>query len=144
MSRLASLRAVLFSGEQPSFYWQLWLTTVNAVGLLVVVGAVFDLQAILGPEGPDGIYQRSLYPLLPAAVTLGVAVAERSVERVAVSGGALVGYVAILAAVGVAGERLVDGRAFALAGTLAVLTFVGLGVVLGRRAERLAGAAAST
>ena len=139
MSRLASLRAVLFSGEQPSFYWQLWLTTVNAVGLLVVVGAVFDLRAVLGPEGPGGIYQRSLYPLLPAAVTLGVAVAERSLERVAVSGGALVGYVAILVAVGVAGGMLVDGRAFALAGVLGVLTFVALGVVLGRRAERLAG-----
>ena len=132
---------MLFSGAQPSFYWQMWLTAVNAVGLLVVLGVLFDLRAVLGPAGPDGIYQRSLYPLLPAAVTLGVAVAERSLERVAVSGGALVGYVALLAAVGVVGEMLVDGRAFALAGTVAVVGFVGLGVVLGRRAERLSRAA---
>jgi hypothetical protein len=137
VSRLASLRAVLFSGERPSFYWQLWLTTVNAVGLLVVVGALFDLRVVLGPEGPTGIYQRSLYPLVPAAATLGVAVAERSVGRVAVSGGALVGYVAILAGVGVVGGMLADGQAFALAGGVGVLTFVSLGVVLGRRAERV-------
>jgi hypothetical protein len=129
---------VLLAGEQPSFYWQLWLTTVNAVGLLVVVGALFDLRVVLGPHGPAGIYQRSLYPLVPAAATLGVAVAERSLERAAVSGGALVGYVALLGLVGVLGGMLVDGRAFALGGALAVLTFVTLGVVLGRRAERVA------
>jgi hypothetical protein len=131
----------LLSGERPSFYWQLWLTTVNAVGLLVVVGAVFDLRAVLGPDGQAGIYQRSLYPLVPAAATLGVALAERSAERAAVSGGALVGYVALLGAVGVAGGMLADGRAFALAGTVAVAVFVALGAVLSRRAQRVAGAA---
>lgn len=132
---------MLLSGERPSFYWQLWLTTVNAVGLLVVVGAVFDLRAVLGPDGQAGIYQRSLYPLVPAAATLGVALAERSAERAAVSGGALVGYVALLGAVGVAGGMLADGRAFALAGTVAVAVFVALGAVLSRRAQRVAGAA---
>jgi hypothetical protein len=66
-------------------------------------------------------------------------VAERSVGRVAVSSGALVGYVAVLAAVGVVGGMLADGQAFALAGGVGVLTFVVLGVVLGRRAERVAG-----
>ena len=141
MSRLARLRAVLLSGERPSFYWQLWLTMINAVGLLVVFGVVFDLRAVLGADGPAGIYQRSLYPLVPAAATLGVALAERSAERAAVSGGALLGYVALLGAVGVAGGMLADGRAFALAGAVAVAVFVVLGGVLSRRAQTVAGAA---
>ena len=129
---------MLLSGEQPSFYWQLWLTTVNAVGLLVVVGALFDLRAVLGPDGPAGIYQRSLYPLVPAAATLGVALAERSAQRAAVSGGALLGYVGLLGAVGVVGGMLADGRAFALAGAVAVAVFVVLGAVLSRRAQAVA------
>lgn len=130
---------MLFSGHKPSFYWQLWLTAVNAVGLLVVIGALFDLRAVLGPDGRGGIYQRSLYPLLPAALTLGAAVAEQSLDRVAVSAGALVGYVALLFAVGVAGEMLVSGRPFAVAGVVAVVSFAVLGLVLGRRADRVAG-----
>jgi hypothetical protein len=127
----------LLSGEQPSFYWQLWLTTVNAVGLVVVLGAVFDLRAVLGPEGPGGIYQRSLYPLVPAAVTLGAAIAERSAERVAVSAATLAGYVGLLALVGVAGGMVADGQAFAVAGAVSVVGLAAFGLALGRRARRV-------
>jgi hypothetical protein len=116
------------------------LTAINGVGLLIVLGVVFDLQSVLGPEGRAGIYQRSLYPLLPAALTLGAAVAERSVKRATVSGVALGGYVGLLILVGVAGEMLIQGQAFALAGGIAVLVFGGLGLGLGRRAQQVTAA----
>jgi hypothetical protein len=139
MGALARLRAVLFSNAEPPFYWQLWLTSVNLIGLFVVLGVVFDVRAILGPEGPRGIFQRALYPLFPAALTLGAALAERRPRRILLSGGALVGYVAVLGFVGVVDGLVTTGRAFLLAGTVGCLVFLGLGVLLALRAERPVG-----
>lgn len=139
MGAVSRLRSVLFSDAEPPFYWQLWLTSVNLVGLLVVVGVLFDVRAILGPEGPAGIFQRALYPLFPAALTLGAALGQRRPRRVLLSGSALVGYVAILGWVGVVDGLLTTGSQFLFAGVVGCLVFLGLGVVLAVRAERVAG-----
>jgi hypothetical protein len=134
MDVLGRVRSALFSASEPPFYWQLWLTGVNLVGLLVVVGILFDLRAVLGPDGRAGIYQRALYPLFPAALTLGVALWERRPRRVLLSGGALAGYVVVLAWVGLLAELFGPGRSFLLAGLFGCVVFCALGAALAARA----------
>jgi hypothetical protein len=135
MNAVARLRSVLFSDTEPPFYWQLWLTSVNLVGVVVLSAVLLDLRVVLGPEGPRGIYQRSLYPLFPAALTMGAALVERHPRRVLLSGGALAGYVGLLFVVGVGADLLGPGLPFAVAGTTGCVVFAALGGVLARGAS---------
>lgn len=137
-SALARLRSALTA--EPDLYWQCWLTGINLVGLVVVVGAVFDVALVVG-EGRTGIYRRSLYPLAPPALTLGAALAERCRRRVMLSGGLLVGYVAVIVAVGVVGEAVREAPGYPAAGLAGCLALVALGAALARRARVVDGEA---
>jgi hypothetical protein len=112
----------------PTRYERAWLTSINAVGLIVVAGVLFDSTLLLG-SGQRGVFQRALYPLVPPAVSLGVALAARSPRGTALSVGALVAYGAVLTAVGTlpaalaAAPGLVAGGVVG-AGGLAVAGFV--------------------
>jgi hypothetical protein len=134
---LARLRARLTA--EPDLYWRLWLTGVNLVGLVVLSGALLDLRVVIG-TGRTGIYRRSLYPLVPPALTLGAALAgppRGRPRRIALSGGLLVGYVGILAVVGVLGEALRRAPAYPAAGLVGCLALAGIGAALARRADRV-------
>lgn len=113
MSTLARLRDRL--ARDPSRYERAWLTSINAVGLVVVLGVLFDSTLVLG-RGQTGIFQRALYPLVPPAVTLGVAFRTRTRRGVALSAGLLVAYVLVLAFVGTLGEMLGTAPIYAVAG----------------------------
>jgi hypothetical protein len=135
---LSRLRSALTAA--PDLYWRCWLTAINLVGLVVVVGALFDVGLVVG-AGRTGIYRRSLYPLAPPALTLGAALAERRRRRVALSGGLLAGYVAALAAVGVVGESIRNAPGYPAAGLVGCLALAALGGALARRARTVDGEA---
>lgn len=86
-------------GVVPARYERAWVSSINAVGVIVLVGVLFDSTALLG-SGQRGVFQRALYPLVPPSVSLGVALAEEYRRGVAVSAGALVIYLTVLAVVG--------------------------------------------
>ncbi len=129
-SPLSRLRAVLTA--EPDSYWRLWLTGINLVGLVVVAGALFDIGAVVG-RGQTGIYRRSLYPFVPPALTLGAALFGRSRRRLALSGGLLLGYAALLTAVGVLPEALRVAPRYSLAGLLACVALTAVGWAFARR-----------
>lgn len=131
-SAIARLRSALTA--EPDLYRQCWLTGINLVGLVVVTGALFDVGLVIG-EGRAGIYRRSLYPLVPPALTLGVALVERRHRRMALSGGLLAGYVVVLAALGLVGEAVRVAPAYPAAGLAGCLALVALGAALARRAR---------
>lgn len=123
MSVRRSVRALL--DTDPGLYERAWLTSINAVGVLVVLAVVLDSSLVLG-RGQSGIFRRALYPLVPPAVTLGVAVAVGTRRGVFFSTGILVGYVALLVAVGTAQASLASAPAYAVvavAGTAVAITF---------------------
>lgn len=91
----------------PGLYERAWLTSINVVGVIVVLAVVFDSSLVLG-RGQSGVFQRALYPLVPPAVTLGVAIAIGKRRGVVFSAGVLVGYVALLAVVGTIQSSLVS------------------------------------
>lgn len=113
MSTLDRVRARL--ARDPSPYERAWLTSINAVGLLVVLGVLFDSTLVLG-RGQTGIFRRALYPLVPPAVTLGVAVREGPSRGVALSASLLVGYTIILTLVGTLGSMLAMAPQYAVVG----------------------------
>lgn len=117
MSTLARLRARL--ARDPSPYERAWLTSINAVGLLVVLGVLFDSTLVLG-RGQTGIFQRALYPLVPPAVTLGVALRTGTRRGAVLSAGLLVAYVLVLAVVGTLGELLGTAPIYAVVSAVGV------------------------
>ena len=58
------VRAVV--AAKPGPYERAWLTSINAVGLIVVLAVIFDISTLLG-SGRSGVFQRALYPLVPPA-----------------------------------------------------------------------------
>jgi len=110
----------------PSRYERAWLTSINVVGLLVVLGVLVDSRLLLG-SGQTGIFQRALYPLVPPALTLGVALAAGTRRQIAFSGVALVAYVALLAVVGTFRTALEVAPVYALAGAVGSLVLVAVG-----------------
>lgn len=127
MSTLDRVRARL--ARDPTPYERAWLTSINAVGLLVVLGVLFDSTLVLG-EGRTGIFQRALYPLAPPVVTLGVAVREGRRRGVALSAGLLVCYVAILAFVGNISAMLATAPRYAVVGVVGAGLLALVGYVL--------------
>ncbi len=115
-----SLRALL--GGDPGPYERAWLTSINTVGLIVVAAVVFDISVVLG-SGQSGVFQRALYPLVPPAATLGVALAIERRRGVVLSAGLLVGYVALLAVTGTLQAALASAPGYAVAAV------IGIGVV---------------
>ncbi|WP_246985183.1 hypothetical protein [Halorientalis marina] len=121
MSTLDRVRARL--ARAPSRYERAWLTSVNLVGLVVVLGVLFDLDLVLG-NGQTGIFRRALYPLVPPAVTLGVALWGGHRRGAGLSAALLVGYAVVLALVGTLGPMLATAPVYAAVGVAgaAVLT----------------------
>jgi hypothetical protein len=117
VSTLARLRARL--ARDPSPYERAWLTSINAIGLLVVLGVLFDSTLVLG-QGQTGIFQRALYPLVPPAVTLGVALRTGTRRGTALSAGLLVVYVFVLAFAGTMGTMLGVAPIYAVVGAVGV------------------------
>ena len=113
MSTLDRVRARL--ARDPSRYERAWLTSINAVGLVVVLGVLFDSTLVLG-RGRTGIFQRALYPLVPPAVTLGVALRTGTRRGAALSAALLVVYVLVLAFVGTLGAMLGAAPSYAAVG----------------------------
>jgi hypothetical protein len=99
----------------PSRYERAWFRSINAVGLAVLVAVVLDLDPVLG-SGQTGVFRRALYPLVPPALTLGVAVAGGYRRGTLLSAGLLVGYVLLLAAVGTVGRALELAPGYLLVG----------------------------
>lgn len=117
-----SVRA-LFDTD-PGRYERAWLTSINAVGVLVVLAVVLDSSLVLG-RGQSGVFRRALYPLVPPSVTLGVAIAVGTRRGVLFSAGVLAGYVALLVAVGTVQASLASAPAYvavAVAGTAVAIT----------------------
>lgn len=137
-SVIVRLRSALTA--EPDLYWQCWLTGINLVGLVVVAGALFDVALVVG-EGRTGIYRRSLYPLVPPALTLGAALVERRRRRLLLSGGLLAGYVVVLAVVGILGEAVREAPAYPAVGLAGCLVLAALGAALARRARVIDGEA---
>jgi len=113
VSTLDRVRARL--ARDPSRYERAWLTSVNLVGLVVVLGVLFDLRVVLG-SGRTGVFRRALYPLVPPAVTLGVALRGGHRRGVALSVALLVGYAVVLWLVGTLGAMLATAPGYAAAG----------------------------
>jgi len=132
VSVVDSVRARL-SGD-PSRYERAWLTSINVVGVLVVLGVLFDSALLLG-SGQTGIFQRALYPLAPPAVTLGVALAAGTRRQVAVSGVALAGYVGVLALVGTLPAALDAAPVYLLVGAVGSAVAVAVGYLWARTTE---------
>lgn len=133
MTAIDRLRAVF--EREPTFYERAWLTSINLVGVIIVGAVLFDIAVLLG-EGTAGIFQRALYPLVPLATTLGVAISGSNGRNVAISGGLLAGYVFLLALVGTLGAALSSGRAFVFGGLTGVVALVALGWLLDRYRHR--------
>jgi hypothetical protein len=113
VSTLDRVRARL--ARDPSRYERAWLTSVNLVGLVVVLGVLFDLDLVLG-NGQTGIFRRALYPLVPPAVTLGVALRGGHRRGAGLSAALLVGYAVVLALVGTLGPMLATAPVYAAVG----------------------------
>jgi hypothetical protein len=118
----------------PSRYERAWLTSINAVGLLVVTAVLLDSTLLLG-EGRTGIFRRALYPLVPPAVTLGVAVAERHRRGVALSGACILVYTAVLAGLGTLPDALATAPVYPLAGLAGVAALAAAGFAWTRAAS---------
>lgn len=127
MSTLDRVRARL--ARDPSRYERAWLTSVNLVGLVVVLGVLFDLGVVLG-SGQTGIFRRALYPLVPPAATLGVALRDGYRRGVALSVALLVGYAAVLALVGTLGSMLATAPAYAAVGVAGTGLLAAVGYLL--------------
>ncbi|WP_247008884.1 hypothetical protein [Halorientalis litorea] len=121
MSVVERVRA-RFLSEQTR-YERAWVTSINVIGLLIVVGIALDSELLLG-TGQTGVFQRALYPYGPPALSLGVAVAEGYRRGVLLSAGFLVGYTLLLAAVGTLGTALATAPAYPIAGGAGVVTAV--------------------
>lgn len=119
-----SLRALL--GGDPGPYERAWLTSINTVGVVVVVGVVFDSSILLG-SGQSGIFQRALYPLAPPAATLGVALAIERPRGVVLSTGLLIGYLALLTVTGTVQDALAAAPGYAGAAVVGVVAVATLG-----------------
>lgn len=104
-------------------YERAWLTSINVVGALVVAGILFDSGLVLG-AGQTGIFQRALYPYVPPAVSLGVAIAGRNRRGVLLSTGGLVGYTLLLGVVGTLGTAIATAPVYPVAGSVGVVTVV--------------------
>jgi hypothetical protein len=107
-------------GGTPTRYERAWLVSINAVGLVVVLGVLLDSALVLG-RGEQGIYQRALYPLVPPAVSLGVALAERYRRGTAVAAGVALLYVLALAGLGTLGSAVADAPAVVAGGAIGLL-----------------------
>ena len=127
------VRAVV--AAKPGPYERAWLTSINAVGLIVVLAVIFDISTLLG-SGRSGVFQRALYPLVPPAVTLGVALAIGKRRGVSLSAGLLIGYVGLLAAVGTLQASLASAPAYPAAAVVGVAVTAALGYVGTRRTRR--------
>ena len=114
MSVVERVRA-RFLSEQTR-YERAWVTSINVIGLLIVVGIALDSGLLLG-TGQTGIFQRAL--------SLGVAVAEGYRRGVLLSASVLVGYTLLLAAVGTLGTALATAPAYPIAGAAGVVAAVG-------------------
>jgi hypothetical protein len=125
-----SLRGLL--GGDPGPYERAWLTSINTVGLAVIVAVVFDISAVLG-SGQSGVFQRALYPLAPPAATLGVALAIRMRRGAVLSVGLLVGYVALLTVTGTVQAALASAPGYAVAAGVGVVAVATLGYAVTRQ-----------
>ncbi len=124
------LRALFDADAGP--YERAWLTSINAVGLVVVVAVAFDISILLG-SGQSGVFQRALYPFAPPAATLGVALAVERRRGVVLSAGLLVGYVALLTAVGTVQDALASAPAYAGVAVVGIVAVATLGYGVARQ-----------
>ena len=118
-------------GRQPSFYGRLWITSINLIGVAVVGAVLFDVSLLLG-TGQTGVFQRALYPLGPPALTLGLGVAELNRRHIAISGGVLCGYLALLALVRTLGNAIATEPRYIVGGVGVVIVLATIGWALGR------------
>ncbi|WP_299269685.1 hypothetical protein [Halorientalis sp.] len=121
MSVVERVRARLT--REQTRYERAWLTSINTVGFLVVVGILLDSELLLG-AGQTGIFQRALYPFVPPAVSLGVAIADGNDRGTLLSAVALVGYTLVLGVVGTLGTAVATAPVYPVAGLVGVGTLV--------------------
>lgn len=130
MSVRRSVQAL--SDADPGLYERAWLASINLVGVVVVLAVVFDSSLVLG-RGQSGVFRRALYPLVPPAVTLGVAVALGTRRGVLLSAGALVFYVVLLVAVGTARASFVSAPEYAVVAVVGTAATIALGYGVARQ-----------
>lgn len=116
----------------PTRYERAWVSSINAIGVLVLVGVLFDSTLLLG-SGQRGVFQRALYPLAPPAVSMGVALAEEYRRGTVLSAGALAAYTAVLALVGTLPDAVAAAPAMVVGGCAGVAALATVGFAWTRR-----------
>jgi hypothetical protein len=130
VSVYGSVRALLET--EPGIYERVWLASINVIGVIVFLAVVFDSSLVIG-HGQSGVFQRALYPLVPPAVTLGVAVAIGKQHGILFSAGVLIVYTAVLATVGTVQSSLVAAPEYVVIAVIGIIGAIALGYGIARK-----------